>query len=412
MKKHFNKLDSIGAAHLLAPLLVTALIAAVGVYVLNKSRAATLVRTSYSTTPVLFSTQDHTDQAKIIQSIKTITAEGTSPLTQAQQTSDKYTLTSGKYDPTKSYIAYAETAKGSSSSRFIIKPLKSVGISPPKVFSNGVSEVEDFIWSPDGRRIIYQTWAVAGNIVKFKALDVNTGSVSELATVSLSNGGVIWYINNFDMLGDNQTIVYSLGNSIYQIKASSSVSSPAEDNVGSCVLVGRRPGTTTEFAYTCYSDTARTTNLYTKVLTLPEKLVYVSPAWSWNNGAVNKYIDGVAWSPNGAQLALARNNETVIDSETCSRKEQPSVDVINADGTGFRTLTNTDAIETFTGCGGAGGGREGQRTVWSKSGNIAVRTISASTIAVKVVSTTAPYNVTTAVKIPKNGQMALNNIDW
>ncbi|HMS50066.1 MAG TPA: hypothetical protein PKA02_01340 [Candidatus Saccharibacteria bacterium] len=413
MKKYFRKLNQIGAAHLLAPLLVTALIAGVGVYVLNKSRAATLVRTSYSTTPLLFSQQDYTNPAKAIYSIKTVTAEGTSPLTQAEQTSDKYWLSSGKYDPAKSQIAYAETPKGSANSRITVKPLNRVGITPPKVYSNGVGELEDFIWSPDGKRIIYQTTQLTGNVVKFKALDVKTGSVTELATVSILSGGVIWGVSGFDMLGDNQSIVYNLGNSIYQVKTNSSVSSPAEDNGGNCRLVGRRPGTTTEFAYTCYNESARNTSVYTKTLTTAEKLVYASPAWSWNNGTTNKYLDNVAWSQNGAQLALSRANETVIDSETCLRKIQPSMDVINADGTGFRTLANTDASQTVgPGCGGAGGGREGQELVWSKGGSIAVITRSTTTTAVKVVGPTDPYNVATVFKLPNSTAMAVNHLDW
>lgn len=426
MKKYIKKLNQIGAAHLLAPLLVTALIAGVGVYVLNKSRAATDT-SQYSSTPLLYSYADYANPAKIGYYIKTTSTGGTNTLTQAAQTSDKYFLSNGKYSPDKSQIAYTEAPNGTTTSTIKIKSLNTFVVKPPKVFSDGVSDVaqQAFRWSPDGKRIIYLTDTLPGNIVKFKALDVNTGSVAELATVSTAFNGGNWTIYQFDMLGDNQTIVYSLDNSIYQVKANPpaksnsgssisqvkanpSTSSPAESNNGNCVLVGRRPGTTTEFAYTCYSETARTNTLYTKTLTTTEKVVYASSAWSWNNGVTNRYLEDVAWSQNGAQLAMARTNETIIDNETCLVKRQPSMDVINADGTGFRTLANTDDSKTVgPGCGGQGGMPDGARIVWSKSGNIAVLTDSG----IKVIGAASPYSVTTVFKRPNNATF-IRNLDW
>ncbi len=409
MKNHLKKINQIGATHLVAPLIVTVLIAAVGVYVLNKSRAATLVRTTYSSTPVLFSTQDYTNPAKAVYSIKTVTAEGTSPLTQAEQTSDKYWLSDGKYDPAKSQIAYAETQNGSVNSRITVKPLNRVGIAPPRVFSNGIGNVENFIWSPDGKRIIYSDpVSLGGNLVGLKALNPATGTVTLLATISTLESGVAKWVGRISMLGDNQTVVYELGQGgIYAVK-SGSTPYVVHGGGDSCQLVGSRPGTAMEVAYTCYNQSAQRTTLYSKADTNAEKVIYASPAANWTNGATNTYVEKVAWSHDGAKLALQRTVLTVVDTATCKWTYRPDVNVINADGKNLQFLTYTDVLKTHgPGCGGMGGASFGNVLAWNKGGGIALVTDAG----VKVIGATSPYSLTTVFKRPNNTTY-INNLDW
>ena len=393
MKKYFKRLNQIGAAHLLAPLIVTALVAGVGVYVLNKSHAAV----PYTTTPLAYSY--NAGDYPATQYLNTTTATGTNTVTQASQKQDKYLQSNAAYNKDGTYLAFMESAASGGNSLWI-KAVKTPNVSPLRIYTKGLDGVlgnSPLVWSSDSKKIIVYDEAYSSTKYAFKSVDVATGAVSLLAIIDKKPAGSTYdgWVGRYDLLGDGVTLVYSFSDgAIYSVKSGGTPTVVRGLNNNYCELIGRRPGTTTEFAYTCWISNSN--KLYTKTLAGAERLVYETPTSSWANGARNKYMGAVTWSPGGSTLGMRFTDELVLNVDQCAKIHHNGVAKVAATGGALMHMAWLDDGKSYTGCGGMGGASYGNSIVWNSSNYLGV--ISDGTV--KVVGATTPYNVTNVFTAP------------
>lgn len=391
MKKNFKKINQIGAAHLLAPLLVTALIAGVGVYVLSKSHASV----PYTSTPLVYSY--NTPQWPADQYINTTTATGTNTITQAGQKQDKYLQSAAKLSNNGTYIAFTESPTVGGSSLWI-KAIKTPNTSPLRIYTKDIGGVlgnSPLAWTSDDKKIIIFDETYSSTKYAFKSVDVATGAVSLIAAIDKRPAGADYDvgIGRYDMLGDNVTLVYERQGGIYSVKAGGTPSL-VRANTNSCWLVGRRPGSTNEVAYSCWINDSN--KLYTKVLGGVEKLAYETAPNKWVNGARNSYILDATWSPGGSTFAMRLMDSTVVDTETCKTTTHPAVVKVSATGGPITLMAWIDDTKTAGGC--HGGSSNANTIVWNSSNYIGV----ASEWGVKTVAASSPYKVTKVATFQKN----------
>ncbi len=390
MKKHFKKLNQIGAAHLLAPLLVTALIAGVGVYVLSRSHASV----PYTSTPLVYSY--NTPKWPADQYINTTTATGANTVTQAAQKQDKYYQSAARLSNNGTYIAFTESPSGGGGSSLWIKAIRTPNTSPLRIYTKDIGGVlgnSPLAWSSDNKKIIVLDETYSSTKYAFKSVDVATGAVSLITAIDKRPGGVdydVW-VGRYDMLGDNATLVYERQGNIYSVKTGGTPSS-VRANTNSCWLVGRRPGSTNELAYSCWINDSN--KLYTKTIAGVEKLVYETAPSKWVNGARNSYITDATWSPGGTTLAMRLMDNTVVDTATCKTTVHPAVVKVAATGGPITLMAWIDETKTMGGC--YGGSSNANTIVWNSSNYIGV----VADGGIKTVVASSPYQVTKVATLP------------
>lgn len=248
-------------------------------------------------------------------------------------------------------------------------------------------------WSSDNKKIIVLDETYSSTKYAFKSVDVATGAVSLITAIDKRPGGVdydVW-VGRYDMLGDNATLVYERQGNIYSVKTGGTPSS-VRANTNSCWLVGRRPGSTNELAYSCWINDSN--KLYTKTIAGVEKLVYETAPSKWVNGARNSYITDATWSPGGTTLAMRLMDNTVVDTATCKTTVHPAVVKVAATGGPITLMAWIDETKTMGGC--YGGSSNANTIVWNSSNYIGV----VADGGIKTVVASTPYQVTKVATLP------------